>query len=117
MAKGMILSVYRDADRSDCTNNGISGKVARVTLCGPGIPEIFEAKPDAPEFRLVVRWEGTKNEYKHIEPVEQPKGAIGPMAGGNFAASCDSRVRDICAYPLPIHDRFETAAQYAANFD
>jgi hypothetical protein len=29
------------------------------------------------------------------------------MFGGNFIYTSDSRVREICAYPIPIHDRCE----------
>jgi hypothetical protein len=49
-----------------------------------------------------------------------PSGAIGPMFGGNYAATSDSRFRDATAPyygALPIFDRYETAEQYAANYD
>jgi hypothetical protein len=44
------------------------------------------------------------------------------MAGGTFAASCDSRFGDAIKAvtglrlyaALPVHDRFETSAQYEA---
>lgn len=44
---------------------------------------------------------------------DQETGGVGPMMGGNFAYSTDSRWRDAFGSgPLPIHDRIETAEQY-----
>lgn len=55
--------------------------------------------------------------YYHAEPIDQPSGMVGPMFGGNFCYSSDSRFREICQYPIPIHDRFETVEAYARNCD
>lgn len=64
-----------------------------------------------PVLKIVRRMFGTE-EYVHAEPVSQPTGMIGPMAGGNFVYTCDSRYREqICSYPISVHDRFETAEQ------
>lgn len=52
------------------------------------------------------------NEYWALKPLIQPAGMIGPMAGGNLAYSSDSR----CKRVYHIHDRFETQAQYDANW-
>jgi hypothetical protein len=39
-----------------------------------------------------------------------PANGVGPMFSGNFAYTSDSRFP--ANYPLPIHDRYETAEEY-----
>jgi hypothetical protein len=116
--KGLIVEVYksfqRDGKVSDCTNNGITSRVNKITLVGEGIPEIFEADEDAPAFKVVRRMlshsdtDNHKEEYLHVEPIERPTG-IGWMYGGNICSTSDSRFPN--RYPLKIHDRQESAAQ------
>lgn len=100
--KGLIVYVYKSS-LGDCTNGGISSKVDKITLCGDGIPEIFEASADAPPFR-VVRRNLRDGEYLHVEPWERPTGS-GWMFGGNICNTSDSRFPN--KYPLKIHDRQE----------
>jgi len=103
--KGLIISVYRDADGHDCTNNGISSKFTRFLLAGEGIPEIFEASEDCPPVRLVKRSiYPNEPDYLHVEPWERPTGS-GWMYGGNHCYTSDSRFPN--HYPLKIHDRQE----------
>ena len=61
-------------------------------------------------FRVVRRsFNGAP--YMHLELIgPRPAGMVGPMAGGNYAAP----VSELGPYPLPIHDRYETAAEYDA---
>ena len=47
--------------------------------------------------------------YVHAEPVDKPEGKVGPMFGGNFIYTSDSRFPN--DYPIPVHDRFETPEQ------
>ena len=101
--KGLTFSIYRDASGSDCTNGGISARVTRGTLIGPGIPEIFDPTPDAPAFRMVTRKIGGEL-YYHLEPVDAPANKW-VMFGGNYGKCSDSRFPS--RYPLPIHDRIE----------
>lgn len=105
--KGLICEVYKsfnnDGSVSDCTNNGITSKVNRILLCGPGIPEIFEADESLPAFRLVKR-NLFGSEYLHVEPWEKPK-RTGWMFGGNLCKTSDSRFPS--KYALNIHDREE----------
>jgi hypothetical protein len=109
MKKGLICSVYKsfnnDGSVSDCTNNGISSKVVNITLCGDGIPEIFEANEEQPAFKVVKRNIFPNDpSYMHVEPVERPTGN-GWMYGGNICYCSDSRFP--ARYPLKIHDRQE----------
>ena len=111
--KGLLCSIFEDKDGHNCSNNGISARCKQVIVVGPGIPEIFEASEDCPAVKLVRRNLFGK-EYVHAEPVDQPEGLVGPMAGGAFIYSCDSRFRKLNEYPISLHDRFETQAQYNA---
>jgi hypothetical protein len=105
--RGLIVSVYKEFNRDgsiiDCTNGGLSSKVFNITLCGEGLPEIFEADEEAPAFRLVKR-NLSGGEYMHVEPWERPTGS-GWMFGGNICKASDSRFPS--RYALNIHDRQE----------
>ena len=107
MEKGLLVFVYRHG--SDCSNNGISSKHDQLILVGDGVPEIFEVSDKTPALKLVKRVLFGKDAW-YATPVNPPKGCIGPMSGGNFIYSCDSRFPSEA--PIAIHDRFETSAQY-----
>lgn len=117
--KGLRLDIYRHKDYfsaytkdSDCSAGGISARCYEVTLVGPGIDEIFDATPDAPAVKLVRRVIGGA-EYMHVEPVEPVKeGYVGYCAGGTLVYTTDSRFPS--RYPLSLHDRQDTAADYEA---
>jgi hypothetical protein len=100
----------------DCTNGGVTGKHDDVVLIGPdGGPKGWDpAAARRPVLKLVVRNIGGR-EYMHAEPLVHPENMVGPMAGGNYIWACDAPFRRINAYPIPVHDRFETAAEYERN--
>jgi hypothetical protein len=97
--KGLTVEVYTSCFSGD----GISSRVKFITLCGEGLPELFEAKEDRPAFRVVKR-NISGQEYTHVEPWEKPEGR-GWMYGGNICCTSDSRFPN--QYPLKIHDRQE----------
>jgi hypothetical protein len=101
---GMPVSVYRDSGHGDATNNGITSKFAELVLVGEG-GETFPVRDDRPAVKLVRRTINGKA-YTHAEPVQRRKSG-GAMMGGNFIYSCDSRFRELNAYPVPVHDRQE----------
>jgi len=105
---GLICDIYRNG--RDCSNGGISSRVRQVTLVDIGV-DVFEPKADRPAVKLVKRNLGGRV-YLHAEPVEQPKGLVGPIAGGTFIYSCDSRFPS--PYPIALHDRWETQEHYDA---
>lgn len=113
---GLVVFVYRDARGSDCTNGGVTSKFDHMVLIDPKIRAPFTVSNTCPGLKLVRRNFGG-SEYIHAEPLEQPKGRVGPMFGGNYISSSDSRFREICQYPIPVHDRFETQVQYDSNCD
>jgi hypothetical protein len=104
--RGLICQIYRNG--RDCSNGGISGRVDAVTLIDIGV-DLFEPVADRPAVKLVKRQMGRRT-YLHAEPVDQPQGLVGPMAGGTFIYSNDSRFPS--DYPIALHDRWETEEQY-----
>jgi len=121
--RGVSVNILR-SDLGDCTNGGATNPVhskGRIVVVFD--PEIqtgnfkLEDCKDDPRFiclRIVRRRAGTSNEYLHCEPIENKPGErVGPMFGGNYVMTSDSRFRDVSPYPLPVHDRFETQEQYA----
>ncbi|MDQ3833248.1 MAG: hypothetical protein M3315_06375 [Actinomycetota bacterium] len=108
-----VLTVHLLSPTTNASNGGISTRSTLFTLYASR--EAFKADKTAdPEQSLVVV---TRNfgsgPYIHAEPVSRPEGKIGPMAGGCFVYTCDSRYREhVCEYPIPLHDRFETQELY-----
>lgn len=104
--KGMTVRVFRDVTFGDCSNRGISSWTNKVTLIGPGVPEMYEPDENAPGVVLVERTIGDKP-YIHAEPIDRPdEGCVGWMAGGTFLYTTDSRFPS--RYPISLHDRQET---------
>lgn len=104
MRKGMILTVLRPATGKDFTNGGPSSKATEILVVSPGLPEIFEERPDRPTFELAFF-----GDYKFLRPVEPcPSDRAGYMFGGNFAYVTDDRWK---FGALPLHDRTEGSEQ------
>jgi len=100
---GLICHIYRSG-LGECSNGGVSSKTDMVTLVGIGLSP-YEPTAECPAIKLVER-----NGYAHAEPVEQPVGLVGPMFGGTFIYSSDSRFPG--KYPIALHDRWETQETY-----
>lgn len=118
MRKAMIAEIYKPADGLDCTNKGVTSNATKALIVGPvlrverdtkteaaAIPEIFVDRGTYPVLRLEIRHDGS---YVVAVPADIPEGTW-TMFGGNFVYTPDSRLRDICAYPIPVHDRIERA--------
>lgn len=105
---GMIVSVYR-SHLGDCTNEGISSTAQK--LCVINVPGPFSPQPDMPAAKLERHMPGALR----IVPVDRPARGVGPMFGGNYASTSDSRFSEACRQLLgadfygavAIHDRFE----------
>lgn len=105
--KGLSVNVYRWS-LGDCTNHGMSEKQDDLILVD--IPNCPFHGDETNSVRLVKRILFGR-EYIHAEPVSMPPvGMVGPMMGGNFIYSCDSRFP--FDYPIPLHDRYETVEDY-----
>jgi hypothetical protein len=112
---GLRVYVLRSAI-GDCTNGGVSSGVEALTLVNVEGP--FKPNDDAPAAMLDSHIDGCLR----IVPDRYPRNRVGPMAGGHFAHSCDSRFSEACRALLgrrfygavAIHDRFETQSDYDA---
>lgn len=138
--KGLMVSVYRDADPTfpDCTAGGVSSRCTKLVVVGTKrwtdktwqpldrYSQVFEANDERPAMILVES--NVPGLYgPHLVPLEyvekgtNTKEYAGPMAGGNFAATSDSRWSELGAHfghdhldAVPIHDRVESwATNYA----
>lgn len=108
--KALRIDVFKNGSY-DCTNGGISSKYNELLLvCDEGYIDIDENNLPENLVKIVTRKLFGK-EYKYIEPYKSAT-ELGWMSGGNIAYSCDSRFRELSDYPLVIHDRQETQAQY-----
>ena len=113
MSKGIRAQIVKSNYGS--ANGGVSDTCREVTIVGPGFPERHEPSETAPAVRLVKRVLGGKTAH-YFEPVDQPEGMCGPMASGNYVhAYGDEFSTEVGFYgAVPLHDRFETWAQYEA---
>lgn len=100
--KGLLVSIYLPSYGS-ASNNGLSDKHNQVVLLGVKAP--FGPKDTTPGVLLEV----FRGKLRAV-PAEQPEGVAGPMFGGAFIYSSDSRFP--ADYPIPLHDRFETWEEY-----
>ena len=114
--QGMLVGIYRDGHIGDCTNGGVTGneRGARGAIAiHQDLPELFEPKMDTPGLEIIQHPAGTQYGLIAV-PLVFIDGDVGPMFGGNFIWTSDSRFRRLSPRPIPVHDRFETVEQYAA---
>jgi len=102
MRKGIGVYVYKTGGL-DTSCGGVSATHDRLLLVGPGVPEILEEHPSVPTVELLPANIG---DGFRVVPVDQPGGA-GPMFGGAFVWSTDSRFRNLSEQPIALHDRWE----------
>lgn len=103
--KGLLVNILKSG--TDCTNGGVTAKAEEAVLCGPGVPEIFEASDDCPALLLQKKeclYGG--DDIVYAVPINKDPRKVGWMMGGNFIWASDSRFRRLInAYPIPVHDR------------
>lgn len=97
------VDVYRAGALGDCTNKGISSYVDGLYLI---VPDGFCDMPEEDPRVMEVRHIGDHAYVTSVHPFCAPDAVIGPMMGGNFVYSSDSRFPS--EYPLPVHDRWES---------
>jgi len=108
---GLIVSIYKDIDGTDCTNNGVSSRDIKG-LCITNINAPFEPCDRYPAAELVKQTFSFGSSVKVI-PTEVKHRST--MMGGNYAASCDSRfskaIKSLLGHDfygaVAIHDRVE----------
>ena len=126
--KTSFVKILRPAwDRPcDCTNGGVSGRVNSATLFSDcSVEEAIEyckTHNMRPEDQLIfVSCDLWGEDHSIVEPLVRPapetRKVIGPMFGGNFWYTSDSRLYRFGGdyhLPIPIHDRFETEREYSS---
>ena len=120
--KTLLIGVYKHQSSvfpdNDCSNGGVSGKYDNLMLkCDDGPFETDENDPQLVELKLHMG-------HPIIVPCNNtdPTKTIGPMMGGAFGYSSDSRFSKLVSKlygdsfygGVPIHDRYETPEQYEA---
>jgi len=106
---GVLVKVYSDG--GDATNDGLTSKYDEFVLLGIDGP--FKSNNEHIALKVVKRMIGGR-EYLHAEAADEkdrPSNMVGPMFGGNFIFTTDTRFWEISRYPIPVHDRFETPQQ------
>lgn len=108
--KGLLVHTLQRS--FDCSKGGISSRRNQFLLVDPQNPNLgaFSASEHDSENILVVSRESyLTGEYVYASPLNTDGEKLhGASAGGNFAYSSDSRFRrNVCPYPISIHDRVE----------
>lgn len=134
---GLTCSIVEPKDIGNCSNNGVSARYAKVTVIarpslGEFWPRHIAGMLEAHDGKLVsIRSGAVHDPYDDAPPVviidrgkyglaAVPVGsppnakALGPMFGGSYIATSDSRFREAVGgnVAVPLFDRFETQAQY-----
>lgn len=121
--KQLRVSVYRTADLGDCTNDGVTSRHDVMTLFyGCTREEALQHCKDNgidPDGCLVLVERTLWGEqHNYAAPLVHQSGKCGPMFGGNFVYTIDSRMAEAmgttCSCPVQVHDRYETEAEYRA---
>lgn len=118
--KTIPINVYSNPTYRGCANGGVTEHNDTLYLACPS--GAWEVPDDHP---ALVRLEQGAFGNPIIVPVNKPtcdEPLVGPMFGGSYAASSDSRfsrmIADLTGRPfygaVPVHDRFETQAVYDA---
>lgn len=123
---GLIAEIYK-SDLGDCSNDGLSGSHTQVTIVNVDGP--FKPTPERPAVMLVQgNVAGTVKvvpaalataDGEYLPLVRDGDKTVGPMMGGCYVSG-DSRFTEAVERLLghrfygavPLHDRFETPAQY-----
>lgn len=109
--RGLIISIYGNPAYAGCSNGGLSSNHTTATLVGDDIPGIFEETAERPAVRLQAHYPG----IVRLVPASIPEGRAGPMFGGAFGYSSDSRFTEAVERliggkfygAVALHDRFE----------
>ena len=113
--RALTLSVYKNPLYAKCANGGWTEEHDELYVaCNEGPWEVDGDDPAL--FQLKANVFGTIR----LEPRNKPQGMCGPMMGGSYAGTSDSRfsrmVERLTGQPwhgaVAVHDRFETWAQY-----
>jgi hypothetical protein len=115
--KGLICSILTAKDYPDCSMDGLSSKVDKVTLIGEGIDGVFEPDDEAPAVVLrSVQFGGET--FIYAVPLDLLNGNVAKVDGegrpscfgGCFIHTSDGRFPS--RSPIALHDRVERGSGY-----
>jgi hypothetical protein len=109
--KDFLVTVYRDADGSDCSMNGITSQNTRLHACWND-DDLFSLPTDFGNSDVVIKADRICGDMITLRAFVIKDGkakTTGGMFGGNFIYCSDSRFPKIGDFssPIPVHDRFE----------
>ena len=122
--KGMSVSIYKNTEFGDCSNNGVSKFAKSAYIVGPGVPEILTIT-DTVEKPVLVLHKRNVRSGSALYPLRlcvldadgnltfdlsgKPVLTRWCMFGGNYACTSDSRWGELLgsSMPIAIHDRVE----------
>ena len=106
--KGILVNVFENGNY-DCTNNGVTFFKKEFILIGENGEDFNCPFKVAEDGSNILCLRQMKNGYKFAVPFDTIRNANkhrnGPMFGGNFIYTSDSRFPN--NYPIPVHDRWE----------
>lgn len=108
----LMVNVYKHADGSDCSNNGISARHSRVMLVQDSVQrhEVLEIQKTLKcPVAQIVRRKLFHNQEIYIHADSTERNDVCYMAGGAMLYSSDSRWSELVghSYPIKLHDRQE----------
>ena len=109
--KDFLVTVYRDADGSDCSMNGITSQKERLLACW-NEHDLFSLPEDFGKSDVVIKADKICSDMITLRAfvIKDGKAKLtGGMFGGNFIYSSDSRFPKLGDFssPISVHDRFE----------
>ena len=114
--KGLNAYVFKSATFGDSSNGGVSASHDKVFVVGSdSVP--LESYIDGSPYPVVRLTRNTFGDVVAQPVAARPAGAVGPMFGGAFIHTSDSRFSKATGVygAIPLHDRYETAEQHAYN--
>jgi hypothetical protein len=127
---GLTASIYvnKEPGYENCSNGGISSRFNQVCIVNAEGPS--QPRPDCPAVIIETHVKGivraipaqnVQGEWRAVEMAH----CVGPMAGGAFIATSDSRFGELVRKlidgqfygAVALHDRFESMEDYSRNFD
>ena len=118
MNGGLTVDIFKHKAWS-YSNEGVSAYFDEAVIFGPGIDgpisEDEAIKRHVPLLQLITGPGGDWTATVRLDPDgEFKRGSVGPMFGGTFVGSSDSRFRKATGQrgPIPLHDRYETTEEY-----
>lgn len=117
MPKTLPVNVYANDHFRHCSNGGVTEMTDFLYLTG--VEGAWYDMPDGDPRLLKLGEKNVCGETYHfaepVSPINKTDKSVGPMMGGSFIYTCDSRFP--FPYPIPVHDRYEDWETYNRNCD